>query len=177
MRTLDKIIYYVKKCHPCSILWMISFASKKHLSTCISSLLLIHLLIFKQIGNPLLKLDRDIPATYEYFWSHGMISDEIGLAIMGDCDFEDYVFNAPHNVSGRCNDAIAEANLVVGNYVNNYDVILDVCYPSIVEQELRLKKYVSNVSIVFYGLNTFVDFHFSNRNIFTWAFSLNFAVI
>ncbi|XP_068662990.1 serine carboxypeptidase-like 42 [Aristolochia californica] len=29
------------------------------------------------IGNPLLKCDRDIPATYEYFWSHGMISDEI----------------------------------------------------------------------------------------------------
>jgi serine carboxypeptidase-like clade II len=99
-----------------------------------------------------LKLDRDIPATYEYFWSHGMISDEIGLAIMGDCDFEDYVFNAPHNVSRSCNDAIAEANVVVGNYVNNYDVILDVCYPSIVEQELRLKKYVSSVSIIlFYG--------------------------
>ncbi|KAL2318354.1 hypothetical protein Fmac_032230 [Flemingia macrophylla] len=32
------------------------------------------------IGNPLLRLDRDAPATYEYFWSHGMISDEIGLA-------------------------------------------------------------------------------------------------
>jgi serine carboxypeptidase-like clade II len=81
-----------------------------------------------------------------------MISDEIGLAIMGDCDFEDYVFNAPHNVSRSCNDAIAEANVVVGNYVNNYDVILDVCYPSIVEQELRLKKYVSSVSIIlFYG--------------------------
>ncbi|KAK1311477.1 Serine carboxypeptidase-like 43 [Acorus calamus] len=29
------------------------------------------------IGNPLLRLDRDIPAVYEYFWSHGMISDEI----------------------------------------------------------------------------------------------------
>jgi serine carboxypeptidase-like clade II len=81
-----------------------------------------------------------------------MISDEIGLAIMGDCDFEDYVFNTPHNVSRSCNDAIAEANVVVGNYVNNYDVILDVCYPSIVEQELRLKKYVSSVSIIlFYG--------------------------
>uniref|UniRef100_A0A3Q7IGV7 Uncharacterized protein n=1 Tax=Solanum lycopersicum TaxID=4081 RepID=A0A3Q7IGV7_SOLLC len=28
------------------------------------------------IGNPLLRLDRDVPANYEYFWSHGMISDE-----------------------------------------------------------------------------------------------------
>ncbi|KAK1267726.1 Serine carboxypeptidase-like 42 [Acorus gramineus] len=33
------------------------------------------------IGNPLLRLDRDIPAVYEYFWSHGMISDEIYLTV------------------------------------------------------------------------------------------------
>ncbi|XP_061355469.1 serine carboxypeptidase-like 42 isoform X2 [Gastrolobium bilobum] len=94
------------------------------------------------IGNPLLRLDRDAPATYEYFWSHGMISDEIGLAIMNNCDFDDYAYASPHNVSHSCNDAMYEANLVVGNYINNYDVILDVCYPSIVEQELRLKKMV-----------------------------------
>ncbi|GAU51234.1 hypothetical protein TSUD_412360 [Trifolium subterraneum] len=42
------------------------------------------------IGNPLLDLGRDTRATYEYFWSHGMISDEIGIAIMNDCDFDDY---------------------------------------------------------------------------------------
>lgn len=95
-----------------------------------------------QIGNPLLRLDRDTPATYEFFWSHGMISDEIGLTIMNDCDFDDYTFASPHNVSQSCNDAISEANQIVGEYINNYDVILDVCYPSIVEQELRLRKIV-----------------------------------
>ncbi|KAE8670966.1 Serine carboxypeptidase-like 42 [Hibiscus syriacus] len=89
------------------------------------------------IGNPLLMLDRDVPATYEFFWSHGMISDEVGLTIMNECDFNDYTFESPHNVSQSCNDAIAEANSIVGDYINNYDVILDVCYPSIVEQELR----------------------------------------
>ncbi|KAL8166164.1 hypothetical protein V2J09_007663 [Rumex salicifolius] len=99
------------------------------------------------IGNPLLKLDRDVPATYEYFWSHGMISDEIGLTIMNDCDFEDYTFGSPHNVSSSCNNAISTANQIVGDYVNNYDVILDVCYPSIVEQELRLKKAVTKMSL------------------------------
>ena len=71
-----------------------------------------------------------------------MISDEIFLAINKGCDFEDYTFGSPHNESKSCNDAIAEANAVVGQYVNNYDVILDVCYPSIVMQELRLRKYV-----------------------------------
>lgn len=89
-----------------------------------------------------MRLDRDAPATYEYFWSHGMISDEIGLAIMNDCNFDDYSYESPHNVSNSCNNAIYEANLIVGNYINNYDVILDVCYPSIAEQELRLKKMV-----------------------------------
>ncbi|OMP06724.1 Peptidase S10, serine carboxypeptidase [Corchorus olitorius] len=99
------------------------------------------------IGNPLLRLDRDVPATYEFFWSHGMISDEIGLTIMNECDFEDYVFESPHNVSQMCNDAIAEANNIVGEYINNYDVILDVCYPSIVEQELRLRKMATKISV------------------------------
>uniref|UniRef100_A0A1D1YK86 Carboxypeptidase n=1 Tax=Anthurium amnicola TaxID=1678845 RepID=A0A1D1YK86_9ARAE len=99
------------------------------------------------IGNPLLKLDRDAPATYEFFWSHGMISDEIGLAIMNTCEFEDYTFNSPHNVSKACNNAISDANDVVGDYINQYDVILDVCYPSLVEQELRLRKYATKKSV------------------------------
>ncbi|CAI9115633.1 OLC1v1016594C1 [Oldenlandia corymbosa var. corymbosa] len=99
------------------------------------------------IGNPLLKLDRDVPATYEFFWSHGMISDEIGLTIMNECDFEDYTFPSPHNVTTKCNSAISEANRIVGDYINNYDVILDVCYPSIVEQELRLKKMATKMSM------------------------------
>ncbi|XP_027331667.1 serine carboxypeptidase-like 42 isoform X1 [Abrus precatorius] len=99
------------------------------------------------IGNPLLRLDRDAPATYEYFWSHGMISDEVGLAIMNDCDFDDYDHASPHNLSHSCNKAIYEANIIVGDYINNYDVILDVCYPSIVEQELRLKKMATKVSV------------------------------
>ncbi|KAG6532214.1 hypothetical protein ZIOFF_006053 [Zingiber officinale] len=103
--------------------------------------------ISRPIGNPLLKLDRDIPATYEYFWSHGMISDEIGLRIMSECDFEDYTFSGAHNMSKSCNEAIEEANTVVGDYINAYDVILDVCYPSIVEQELRLRKYVTKMSV------------------------------
>ncbi|KAK2985443.1 hypothetical protein RJ640_006739 [Escallonia rubra] len=99
------------------------------------------------IGNPLLRLDRDVPATYEFFWSHGMISDEIGLAIMNECDFDDYTFGSPHNVTAACSDAISKANSIVGDYVNNYDVILDVCYPSLVQQELRLRKMATKISL------------------------------
>ncbi|KAL5992981.1 Serine carboxypeptidase-like 42 [Asimina triloba] len=104
------------------------------------------------IGNPLLNLDRDISSTYEFYWSHGLISDEIRLAIMNKCDFEDYTFDSPYpgkpnNLSLECNNAIGEANQVVGDYINPYDVILDVCYPSIVKQELLLKKYITKISV------------------------------
>ncbi|KAF6154907.1 hypothetical protein GIB67_018344 [Kingdonia uniflora] len=99
------------------------------------------------IGNPLLNLDKDVSATYEFFWSHGMISDEVGLTIMNECDFEDYTFNGSHNISSSCNEAIGVANQVVGDYINNYDVILDVCYPSIVQQELRLRKMATKISV------------------------------
>lgn len=83
-----------------------------------------------------------------------MISDEVGLAIMNDCNFEDYTYSATHNVdytysathnvSTECNTALNDAYSIVGSYINPYDVILDVCYPSIVQQELRLRKVVSS---------------------------------
>ncbi|XP_043694687.1 serine carboxypeptidase-like 42 [Telopea speciosissima] len=114
------------------------------------------------IGNPLLRLDRDIPSGYEFFWSHGMISDEIGLTIMNECDFDDYTYPSPHNVTVSCNAAISEANKVARHYVNGYDMILDVCYPSIVQQELRLRKLATKMSV---GVDVCVtnerDFYFN----------------
>lgn len=94
-----------------------------------------------------------------------MISDEAGLAIMNECDFDDYTFGSPHNVTDACNHAISEANDMISDYINNYDVILDVCYPSIVQQELRLRKLV-NLSfppfptilrIILIGRNLLID--------------------
>ncbi|KAF8364885.1 hypothetical protein HHK36_033129 [Tetracentron sinense] len=99
------------------------------------------------IGNPLLKPDSNLRATYEFFWSHGMISDEIGLKIMNECDFDDYVYNSSQRLTHSCNQALSDANIIVGNYINYYDVILDVCYPSIVEQELRLRKMATKISV------------------------------
>ncbi|KAG2314631.1 hypothetical protein Bca4012_065408 [Brassica carinata] len=99
------------------------------------------------IGNPLLKLDRDVPATYEFFWSHGMISDELGLTIMNQCNFEDYTFSSSQNISKPCEDAMSEAGTIITQYVNYYDVLLDICYPTLVEQELRLKKIGTKMSV------------------------------
>ncbi|CAF2223575.1 hypothetical protein BRARA_H00544 [Brassica rapa] len=99
------------------------------------------------IGNPLLKLDRDVPATYEFFWSHGMISDELGLTIMNQCNFDDYTFSSSHNISKPCEAAMSEAGTIITQYVNYYDVLLDICYPTLVEQELRLKKMGTKISV------------------------------
>ncbi|CAL9217745.1 unnamed protein product [Arabidopsis halleri] len=98
------------------------------------------------IGNPLLKLDRDIPGIYEFFWSHGMISDELGLTIMNQCDFEDYSFTGSHNISKSCEAAVSQAGTIITQYINYYDVLLDICYPSLFEQELRLKKMGTKMS-------------------------------
>ncbi|GAU31038.1 hypothetical protein TSUD_214740 [Trifolium subterraneum] len=139
-RVMDAV-YEKIQCHgielPISSLWSLLLELVGHTQI---QLPIITSVTPPQIGNPLLNLDRDSQATYDYFWSHGMISDEIGLAITKDCDFDDYTFASPHNVSESCNNAISDANKIVGDYINNYDVILDVCYPSIVQQELRLKK-------------------------------------
>ncbi|CAF1711727.1 unnamed protein product [Brassica napus] len=93
------------------------------------------------IGNPLLKLNTDTSAVYEYLWSHGIISDELRLEIIRRCDFN----NIP-NVSNACIKATTEAG-VVSQFIDVYDVLRDLCYPSIVQQEPRLKKMATHMSI------------------------------
>ncbi|XP_045816122.1 serine carboxypeptidase-like 42 [Trifolium pratense] len=99
------------------------------------------------IGNPLLNMGRDTQATYEYFWSHGMISDEIGRTIKNDCNFNGFTDSGSHNVSKSCNKALNETNKIVSDYVDNYDVILDVCYPAIALQEILLRKMATKISL------------------------------
>ncbi|CAN6855207.1 unnamed protein product [Brassica oleracea] len=93
------------------------------------------------IGNPLLKLDTDTSASYDFLWSHGIISDERRHAIIRQCDF-----TSLPNVSKECIEALTEVSLA-NIYVNVYDVLLDACFPSIIEQELRLKKMATQMSM------------------------------
>ena len=77
-----------------------------------------------------------------------MISDENSITIQKECDFNHYSFGSvDHNVSSNCYNLMSEAKLSVGDYTDNYDVIVDVCYPSIVEQQLRLRKMVISLII------------------------------
>lgn len=100
------------------------------------------------IGNPLLNLGVDSYATYFYFWSHGIVSDETFGGITSACDFDDYAETSPtHNESAACNNFLSNASTEVGTFVNLYDVLLDVCYAPIAEQEIRLNKRVHNFSL------------------------------
>jgi len=72
-----------------------------------------------------------------------MISEVVGRTIKIQCDFSHYTYAYPHNVSDACNDAIREAGDITTEYVNTFDVLPDLCYPSTALQELRLKQMVS----------------------------------
>ncbi|KAL1189527.1 Serine carboxypeptidase-like 42 [Cardamine amara subsp. amara] len=93
------------------------------------------------ICNPLLNFDRDFPAAYEFIWSHGMISDDVKLTVLNQCNF-----SSLKNLSNACIEAIVETS-VLTEYINSYHVLLDICYPSIVQQELRLKKMATKMSM------------------------------
>ncbi|WJX83782.1 Serine carboxypeptidase-like 42 [Trifolium repens] len=100
------------------------------------------------IGNPLMNLGRDTHARYEHFWSHRVISDEIGLTIRNVCDFNDFTDDSDsHSVSKSCNKALNETNKIVSGYIDGYDVLLDVCYPAIAEQQIILKKMATKISL------------------------------
>lgn len=72
---------------------------------------------------------------------------------------------------------MSEAGTIITQYVNYYDVLLDICYPTLVEQELRLKKMVRKnwvcprllifaaFSVIFY-----LDWNFLNES--TMLFSI-----
>ena len=106
-----------------------------------------------QIGNPLLRLSVDLLSTYTYLWSHGIIPDVVYNDIQKLCGFENFVLNIGHNnVSENCYNLLNLADNEIGNYINNYDVILDVCYPALIEQELRLRKKVCNHMYVIYNM-------------------------
>ncbi|XP_002972549.2 serine carboxypeptidase-like 42 isoform X2 [Selaginella moellendorffii] len=100
------------------------------------------------IGNPALNSAIDDEATYDYYWSHGLISDKTYQGIVHNCNWHDYDYSGlNHNVSVECVKYISQTNTEVGQNVDPYDVLLDACLPEAVHQEFRLRKMKSQRSI------------------------------
>lgn len=73
------------------------------------------------IGNPALDSTIDSESLVPYSWTHGLITYQLAEVITKYCNFSADTF------STECNDAWEEAAHQLGNYINPYDIIVDIC--------------------------------------------------
>ena len=85
-----------------------------------------------QIGNPALDNTLDSEGGLTFLWSHGLISYQTAQVVMKYCDF------TQERVSSACNQSLSELSNELGQYINAYDVIADICTTSSTAQQMRL---------------------------------------
>ena len=100
--------------------------------------------IYVQIGNPLMEFDTDLNSKAEFFWSHGLISDSTYNLFTRVCN---YFTIRRQTIQGNLSDVCAKINGLVftkvSNYIDQYDVTLDVCLSSANQQAYVLNQMVS----------------------------------
>ncbi|XP_059063481.1 serine carboxypeptidase-like 45 [Cryptomeria japonica] len=91
------------------------------------------------IGNPLMKFGNDLNARAEFLWSHGLICDQSYKEMVYTCNYSRYVHEFyRHNLSAACNEVNSLISQEVSDFIDNYDVTLDVCLSSIGMQSKTL---------------------------------------
>lgn len=104
-------------------------------------------IIHVQLGNPVLEYATDFNSRAEYLWSHGLISDTTYKMFNSVCNYSRYVSEYYRDaVSPTCLRVINQVNAETSNFVDKYDVTLDVCISSVLSQSkvLNPKPQVSN---------------------------------
>ncbi|XP_028761512.1 serine carboxypeptidase-like 46 isoform X2 [Neltuma alba] len=100
------------------------------------------------IGNPLLEFNTDLNSRAEFYWSHGLISDSTYKVFSTTCNFSQ-IWRQYHSETPSV--SCAEANKLVtreiGNFVDRYDVTLDVCLSSIDKQAQMLNQLQETANI------------------------------
>ncbi|KAH9323355.1 hypothetical protein KI387_017994, partial [Taxus chinensis] len=92
------------------------------------------------IGNPLLNFENDLNARAEFLWSHGLICDQSYKKMVYVCNYSRYVHEFyHHNLSASCEQVNSVVSNEVSNFIDNYDVTLDVCLSSIAMQSKTVK--------------------------------------
>ncbi|KAG4912877.1 hypothetical protein JHK86_053310 [Glycine max] len=117
------------------------------------------------IGNPLMEFDTDLNSKAEFLWSHGLISDSTYDLFTRVCNYSTIRRQTIH---GNLSDVCAKINGLVftevSNYIDQYDVTLDVCLSSANQQsyELNQMTYPSylTLSILCYRV-----LHYDRRNL------------
>ncbi|KAH7351965.1 hypothetical protein KP509_19G022500 [Ceratopteris richardii] len=74
------------------------------------------------IGNPLLDGLVDFPERNFFLWSHAVISDSTYRSIMENCNYS--VLSVPNDA---CVSASMDYDREVSGYIDEYDILIDVC--------------------------------------------------
>ncbi|XP_057982233.1 serine carboxypeptidase-like 45 [Malania oleifera] len=84
------------------------------------------------LGNPLLEFNSDFNSVAVYLWSHGLISDSTLELFTSVCNFSQFrrEYQILGHVSRRCSKVLKQVNSEVGDFIDPYDVALDVCLSS-----------------------------------------------
>ncbi|XP_062167458.1 serine carboxypeptidase-like 45 [Alnus glutinosa] len=88
------------------------------------------------IGNPLLEFNTDINSRAEFLWSHGLISDSAYESSTSICNYSqiERQLNMGGSLTPVCSKVISQFSREIGNFIDGYDVTLDVCLPSLLSQ-------------------------------------------
>ncbi|KAK9684338.1 hypothetical protein RND81_10G203500 [Saponaria officinalis] len=87
------------------------------------------------LGNPVLEYATDFNSRAEYFWSHGLISDSTYKLFTKACNYSRYVTEYySGSVSPICSKVMSQVGTETSNFVDKYDVTLDVCISSVLAQ-------------------------------------------
>ncbi|KAG6769081.1 hypothetical protein POTOM_024697 [Populus tomentosa] len=93
------------------------------------------------IGNPLLEFNTDFNSRAEFFWSHGLISDDTYEIFTTVCNYSQIRRQYQSgSLSLPCSAVNSQVRREVSKYVDAYDVTLDVCLSSIESQSQVLKQ-------------------------------------
>ncbi|TQD82668.1 hypothetical protein C1H46_031781 [Malus baccata] len=87
------------------------------------------------LGNPVLEFATDLNSQAEFLWSHGLISDSTYTMFTSVCNYSRYVSEYyRHSVSPVCSRVMSQVTKETSQFVDKYDVTLDVCISSVLSQ-------------------------------------------
>ncbi|CAA0812852.1 Serine carboxypeptidase-like 45 [Striga hermonthica] len=102
------------------------------------------------IGNPLLNFSRDYNSRAEFWWSHGLISDSTYNQLTSVCNYSQIVSQYYANTTTpECERVWKLYSSEISNFVDYYDVSLDVCpSPAMLQAQVLDKlKYESKIDV------------------------------
>lgn len=100
------------------------------------------------IGNPLLEFNTDFNSRAEYYWSHGLVSDDTYELFNNLCNYSQIRRQAQKNaLTPICSRVNSQATREISKFINGYDVTLDVCLSSVGSQARVLSQLQESAKI------------------------------